>query len=122
MPSSSSSSDTDANIPVVSSNNNQNGGDGDVIDNGGNQTEMSQADKTASKPVATSYGKGSSADQISAPAKVTSAKSAAQSAKSSRQNSLIPQLNDTTSLSLLFGGLVLLIGTVGVAKLYRKSK
>jgi len=83
---------------------------------------MSQADKTASKPVTTSNEKGSSADQISAPAKVTSSKSAAQSAKSTRQKSLIPQLNETSSLSLLFGGLVLLIGTVGIAKLYRKSK
>ncbi|WP_156166895.1 hypothetical protein [Levilactobacillus koreensis] len=83
---------------------------------------MSQADNTSSKPVATGYEKGASADQISAPAKVTSSKSAVQSPKSTRQKSLIPQLNDTSSLSLLFGGLVLLIGTVGIAKLYRKSK
>ncbi|WP_158727565.1 hypothetical protein [Levilactobacillus enshiensis] len=94
-----------------------------MINNDGNQTETSQADRTSSKPVTASYEKGSSADQISTPAaKVTSSKVAAQSAKANHPKSLIPQLNEKSGLSLLFGGLVLLLGTLGIAKLYRKNK
>lgn len=128
--SSSSSSAAASNAPSEPSY--HHGADADTIApaKSNNQTATSQANRTTKQSATPNLRTGAAADQVTttpsqtAHAATPSSSSQQTAARQSHSQSTarIPQLNETSSLSILVGGLVLLLGTLLIRKLGKRDK